>query len=136
MVQVANALGLKLHVGRKVQTERERDFEWLKRELRETHECRMYLRLPTSRELLDQGRVDILRSIRRHGGREKVARRCDLTTEHDGTLLSEDFGEMEICESNEALTYNLVPSGNKMSGHNGLEGGGKPRRPAHFFKSE
>jgi len=121
--KIAMLTGLKMIRGAKVCRARESDVEWLGRQLAAFGD--VFGRMPTSRELLDNGRIDIVRSIQQHGGRDAVSKRFGLDCEHDSTLLSEDFMELEICGDVAVLDNSTLGA------HAGETTG---RRPPHFYK--
>lgn len=99
---VAGKMGLKVQKGALAAKERKRNPEWLKRELGSVSKGFM----PTNAELIDRGRLDLLRTVKNLGGRVIVAEMLGIEID-DGTFLSEDIFEQEVCHSKAALDYNL-----------------------------
>eukprot|EP00189_Rhodosorus_marinus_P010801 CAMPEP_0184744946 /NCGR_PEP_ID=MMETSP0315-20130426/7697_1 /TAXON_ID=101924 /ORGANISM="Rhodosorus marinus, Strain UTEX LB 2760" /LENGTH=690 /DNA_ID=CAMNT_0027216935 /DNA_START=223 /DNA_END=2295 /DNA_ORIENTATION=- len=133
MNSVASSMGLKQQRGAKILASRLKDVEWLKSEL-----SRFGHDMPTIQELLDHGRVDLVKSVRLHGGRETVAQLCGLAVDRDLTFLSEDFSDLEVCESDEALSFSAgssepeVPA--DIQNHDDDQARRTQYRPPHYFR--
>ena len=99
--EVARRMGLKIQWGNLSLKHRRSEPHWLKKELASVRPASM----PTHSELIDSGRLDLLRAVKDLGGREVVAETLGLKLE-DRMLLNEDILFQEICESKTALEYN------------------------------
>eukprot|EP00871_Galdieria_phlegrea_P002424 jgi/Galph1/3182/GphlegSOOS_G1833.1 len=115
MRKVANRIQLKLRKGSRATQLRIKDWNWLKKEIEEwirTHGNPSFPLLPTSRQLLEAGRQDMVRAIRFHGGQEQVANKLGLM-KGDKTIFDENFLQSELYVSSTTTSSTHRSSLNK-----------------------